>query len=261
MTVNIGFSGLTLYLLIFARFAGMITFNPLLARNNVPAMVRTGLSLFLTLLVAPMVAERFVLYDSSGIGFLLALLGEVAIGYIYGYVFQIFYYFMFFAGDLIDTDIGLSMAKTFDPATNIQSSFVSSLVTILFAMYVFASGSHLALIRIFTDSFVMLPPGSFSLSTGVLTFAINLFSQVFLLVLRLAAPFMVAEFVLQSAMGILMRFVPQISVFVINFQMRILLGMLMLLLFAPYIGQFIDDYVTVLFDNLVYVAELLSSGG
>ncbi len=260
MTIEFAFEGFITLLLVFTRFAGMIAINPLFSRNNVPGMVRLGLSAFLTLLVAPTVSMA-AMPAVQGFSFVFALIRELAVGFMYGYVFQIFYYFLFFAGDLIDTDIGLGMAKTMDPATQIQVSFAGSLITMIFSLYIFASGSHLALIRIFAESFEHIPPGAFTLTSNVASYAIQLFISVFLLVLRLAAPFMAAEFVLQAAMGILMRFIPQITVFVINFQLRIILGILMLFLFAPFIGQFIDQYISVLFDTLLDVTTVMSAAG
>lgn len=249
MSIQVAFSSVLVFLLVWARLAGMILFNPLFSRVNIPMMVRMGFILLLTILVAPSQPADTVA-GMGDLAFAFALLREVFLGLVYGYVFQMFYYLLFFAGDLMDTDFGIAMAKSFDPATSIQVSFSGSLLTILFGIYIFASGSHLALIRMYTDSFRLIPLGAASLSVNVATFIIRLFVSVFALVLRLVAPFMVAEFILQGSMGILMKFIPQITVFVINFQLRILLGMILLLAFAPFIGQFIDYFISVMFDNL-----------
>ncbi len=259
MTVDIAFANILMYLLVWVRLAGMIVFNPLLSRRNVPALARNGLVLFLTLLIAPMQGAEVAaaVYQMSGFGYALALVGEMFIGLCYGFVFQIFYYFLFFVGDLMDGDMGISMAKNFDPATNIQTSFSSSLLTISFTCMLFLSGSHLVLIRLFANSFGSIPLATFSLSQNIASFIMELFVAAFNLVLRLAAPIMVAELVLQGAMGILMRFVPQVTVFVVNFQLRILVGILLLALLAPYFGQFIDTYLEALFGSLINVGAAL----
>ncbi len=259
MTIDIAFANILMYLLVWVRLAGMILFNPLLARRNIPAMARNGLVLFLTLLIAPMQGAEVAaaVYQLSGLGYALALVGEMFIGLCYGFIFQIFYYLLFFVGDLMDGDMGISMAKTFDPATNIQTAFSSSLLTLMFTLFLFVSGSHLVLIRLFANSFNNITVGTFSLNRDIAGFILELFVTAFNLVLRLAAPIMVAEFALQGAMGILMKFVPQITVFVINFQLRILLGILMLLLFMPFFGQFIDTYIDALFGSLLNAGTAL----
>lgn len=262
MTVDISFAHILAYLLVWIRLAGMILFNPMLARVSIPTQVRMGLVFFLSLLIAPLQPEGTIeaVYSMHAYTYIFVMVLELAIGFVYGFIFQIFYYLLYFVGDAIDTDIGLSMAKTMDPSTNIQTGFSSSIVTLLFSLFLFASGSHLALFRIFASSFTAIPVATFTLSTNVIAFVLDLFGQVFLLALRLLAPFMVAEFVLQFSMGVLMKFIPQITVFVINFQLRIILGLLLLYAFTPYIGQFIDRYLDALFNNLVYATQLMAGG-
>ena len=256
MRIEILFEGLLVYLLVFVRISGMILLNPVFARNNIPQIARMGLVLCLTLLIAPMQPVGAIA-AMSDLEYAFSVLRELFVGALYGYIFILFYYFLYYAGEVMDTDIGLAMAKTFDPATQIQVSFSGQIVTIFFITYLFATGSHLALLRMYADSFQFIPLGASSLSLTITGFMLELFSSVFLLAIRLVAPLMVAEFILQASMGILMKFIPQITVFVINFQLRILLGLLMLYLLAPFIGQFIDNYITVLFDNLIGATQIM----
>jgi len=85
---------------------------------------------------------------------------------------------------------------------------------------------------------------------AVAEFLLTLFNSAFLLVLKLCMPFVAAEFLVEAAMGILMKLIPQIHVFVINMQCKILAGLLLMLLFAQPLGNFIDNYITVLMDNI-----------
>ena len=52
--------------------------------------------------------------------------------------------------------------------------------------------------------------------------------------MQFAFPMIAIELVSELAMGILMRIIPQINVFTVNFQVKIIMGLLMmLLLFSP----------------------------
>ncbi len=257
MQIEIAFEGLLVYLLVFTRLAGMFLLNPVFNRNNMPQMARMGLILCLALLIAPLHPLDAV-QDLSGLELSFSIFRELFVGAIYGYVFLLFYYFLYYAGEIMDSDIGLAMAKVMDAASQIQVSFSGQIVTIFFGTYLFATGSHLALIQMYADSFLYIPLGASTLSISISGFITELFISVFMLAIRLVTPLMVAEFVLQVSMGILMKFIPQITIFVINFQLRILLGILLLFLFAPFIGQFIDDYLTVLFDSLFMSTEVMS---
>lgn len=220
----IGFNEISMnsaaWLLVFARMGGLLGMNPLLARRNVPAPVRAGLTFLLTALIAPGITVTGLAAENS-LELAVGMVGELLVGFCCGYVFQIFYYMLFFAGDLMDTHFGMSMAKVFDPGTSIQMSVSGTFLNILFLLYIFSTDSHLLLIRIFADSFQVLPAGAFSFSQESARFFIDLFVSTFSLALRLVLPFMAAEFVLELSMGVLMKLIPQIHIFVINIQFKI----------------------------------------
>lgn len=251
----IGFNEISMnsaaWLLVFARMGGLLGMNPLLARRNVPAPVRAGLTFLLTALIAPGITVTGLAAENS-LELAVGMVGELLVGFCCGYVFQIFYYMLFFAGDLMDTHFGMSMAKVFDPGTSIQMSVSGTFLNILFLLYIFSTDSHLLLIRIFADSFQVLPAGAFSFSQESARFFIDLFVSTFSLALRLVLPFMAAEFVLELSMGVLMKLIPQIHIFVINIQFKMLLGLILLLAFAGPVASFVDNYMLLMLQNLQY---------
>ena len=222
--------------------------NPLFSRRNVPTMVRAGLTFLMTALIAPNVLVPTP--APGGLALAAGMLQELFVGFACGFVFQVYYYMIFFAGDLLDTGFGLSMAKVFDPGTNIQMSVSGNLLNILFMLYIFATDSHLLMVRIFATSFQILPAGGLTFSPDSAQFFIQLFVSAFSMILRLALPFMAAEIVLELSMGVLMKLIPQIHVFVINIQFKLLLGIFLLLAFAGPIASFTDNYMRVMFESL-----------
>lgn len=257
MTVSL--QGIYITALVFARISGMILLNPLLARRNIPVQMRMGLVLLLTLLIAaPMPLDSIAFNDTFSM--IMALLRETLFGFVLGYVFQIFYYFILFAGDLLDVEFGMSMAKVFDPSTNVQMSLTGNLLTVLFVLYFFAVDGMQQMIYLFAATFQAVPLGGAVAGAQLATFGMELFISVFALMFRLVLPFMAAEFALQVALGILMKLIPQIHIFVINFQLKQGLGIFMLFLFAPAIGGFVDRYVILLFENMQRAVGLLMGG-
>ena len=105
----------------------------------------------------------------------------------------------------MDTVFGLSMAKVFDPVSGTQVSVMGQLLQIVFVLYFFATGSHLVMIKIFAYSFDMIPPGAYTLLVEEISrFLLTLFNSAFLLMLKMSLPFIIAEFIVEAAMGILM---------------------------------------------------------
>lgn len=248
MTLSISFDSLFVYLLVFCRMGGMIFFNPLLNRRNIPPQIKMGFILGLTILLAPIVKA-----PPSDILLPWWMIKELLIGFTCGYVFQLFYYLLFTTGEIIDMGFGLSMAKVFDPSNNLQTSMTGNMLQFLFVMYFFTTNSHLVLIRLFAASYDLVGIGAAEFGGNLDAFVLTLFSNAFLLAMQLALPFLAATFVLELAMGILMKLIPQINVFVIHFPIKILFGVFLLFIFANPISNFLQNYIEILFQNLQQV--------
>lgn len=245
MTVQ--FDGIQIFLLVFVRMIAMLAFNPLMQRRNLPRRVVAGLALCLTFLLAPTLPP---MPDVSGLEAAFAILREVFIGFICGFVFQIFYFLLFFVGDFLDMQFGLSMAKVFDPGTNVQQSVTGNWLNILFVLYFFSTGSHIIMLRLFASSYQIVSVGGFDMTLNVAKLVIEIFIAAFSLAIHLLLPFAVAEFCVEVAMGVLMKLIPQIHVFVINMQIKILMAFALLILFAPTIASFMDNYIVIMLENM-----------
>ena len=151
--------------------------------------------------------------------------------------------------------LGLSMAKAFDPATNIQFSMTGKILTIMFVFFFFASDAHLLIIKIFAESFKIVPLGCEGLSLAVTEHILNLFISVFTLAFKLALPFVIAEFTIEAALGILMRVIPQIHVFVVSMQLRIIVGIILMIAFAPAIASFLNKYLALMMENTMAIIK------
>lgn len=238
------------YVFIFARMVGVVGFNPVFGRKGIPNAFKVGLVLMLTIALAPLLPMPGIAYGMPTFVVILELAKEMLIGVICGFVFQLFYYMLVFAGDLMDLQFGMSMAKVFDPGTNIQLSISSNILNIIFVLYLFATNSHHIIIRIFTTSYQIVPMLGANITASVSQNILALFCSAFALVLKLALPFVAAELVLEVCMGVLMKLIPQIHVFVINIQLKQLLGLTLLLLFASPISSFLDKYMLLMLENM-----------
>jgi len=245
------------YILVFCRVGGIWFLNPLLSRKNIPTQFRIALVLGITVLMTPALDSSAVPQLAANmLSMLFAMIKELLIGVAFGYVFQIFYYLLFTAGDLADLGFGLSMARAFDPGTSLQVSVSGNVLQLLFILYFFAVNGHLLLIKITASSFGIVGMGAVSIGPEVGTYVVSVFLDAFSLAMRLALPFIAASFVLEIAMGILMKLIPQINVFSIHFQIKILFGFILLFLFAVPITEFIDSYTYKMFISLQRLFEV-----
>lgn len=256
MTIQV--QTLLAYLLVFCRMCGMVVFNPLLMSKNVPSRIRVGLAVLLTAILAPGLLKTAPT-SMTDFGLVFAVGKEMLAGLVCGFIFQMFYYLLMFTGDVMDLTFGLAMAKIFDPGTNIQMSLSGKVLDIIFVLYFFATNSHLVMIRIFASSYDIIPIGQLAHFQQAGSFLLNLFVSTFSLAVRLTLPFLAADLLLEVAMGILMKLIPQINVFVVSMQLKVLLGLGLMFLFASPICNFITNYTDIMLKSMEQVLYILKA--
>ena len=234
---------LTLFSLILMRMSGFVLMNPILGRNNIPARVKAGLIFVLALTVySSSMEDAFEIVSTVEFAFLL--LKEFAAGYVVGYVMHLFFFIVSFAGYIIDYQMGLSMATVYDPQSNAQMPVTGSLLQTWLILLFFAVDGHHALMRILVTSAEIIPYGGIVITQGLALRMLEIFYECVSMGVRLSIPMIAAEFLVEMGVGILNKVVPQISIFVINIQMKLIVGLgLLVILFAP-TGEFIEKIMT-----------------
>lgn len=240
------------YILIFARVFGIFAFNPILSRNNVSSMVKVGTTVALTLIVGMTVEQIPIEFDSLPL-FAVAGLKEVFVGLVLGFITQLFLSTILMSGEIMDMQAGLGMAKIYDPANGVQMPLFGSIMTYMFIMYYFAANAHLSYIKIFAISYDFIPVGFEKINTDIGLIIVTYFATILTLALKLAMPILVAELLLEICVGILMKAVPQIQVMVVNMQLKLLFGLLILFMIATPLSEALERYMGIMTDNLVSV--------
>ncbi|HIT87310.1 MAG TPA: flagellar biosynthetic protein FliR [Candidatus Coprocola pullicola] len=230
------------FTLVLMRMSGMILFNPILGRRNVPAIVKAGIIMSLTIIVASFYDDA-VQQPNTIIEYSVVLLKEFAVGYITGFIITLFLYVIISAGEIIDMQLGLSMSKIYDSQSNASISMSATLYNIVYMLFFFALNGHIALIHIILTSSEVVPYGEVVLNQIAYERIWDIFVECTILSVQFAFPILVAEIVCEVGVGILMKTIPQINVFVINIQAKVLIGILILLMMFVPMGEFIKDLI------------------
>ena len=225
---------LTLFLFVTARVSGFILFNPILGRANVPAAFRSGMALVLSVFVMSMSEQQPP--DPSGVmEFAVLMLLEMAIGFLLGMAVNFFFYIPQLAGTVIDTQMGMTMNQMYDPGASANLSVSGRLLNTLMMLLFFAGGGHRTLLRIFLTSEEIVPFGQVSIGLPAYQLLLQLFVECTLLGVKMCMPILAAELIAQVGMGVLMKVIPQINVFSINIELKVIVGLtLLLVLMIPF---------------------------
>lgn len=224
---------LVLFALVVMRISGAIGFNPIFSRSNYPSQAKAALILCLSLLLYLGTGE-LVYQPASLLEFGVMLLKELMIGMALGFVVELAFLVVRFATGVIDNAMGLSMAQVYDPQTQTQVTVTTNVYNAFLILLFFATDGHVWLIRLFYQSAEIVPFGAVTIRLELYEEIIQIFIDSIAMGLQFAFPILAMELVTEAAIGILMRVIPQVNVFVINFQLKIIVGFMMLVyLFSP----------------------------
>ena len=229
---------LYLFELIFMRMSGFLLFNPLLGRSNLPAMVKTGMALVLSILVFG-TAGTGVPQPDTLVELAFRLLLELGIGLVLGFVMRVVFSVVQIGGEVIDTQMGMTMAQIYDASSQANMSVTASLLNILFFLNFFAENGHYTLMRILLGSAEILPFGTAVLGEAAASYVAEVFFSSMLLAVKMALPILAAELLGELGMGILMKAIPQINAFVINMELKVIIGLILLFLFLTPLSEFL----------------------
>ena len=250
---------LTLFLYINARVSGFVLFNPVLGRTNIPAAFRTGMVLVLSWFVMG-VTRQEVPAPTGTVELMIHLLLEIALGFLLGMAVNFFFYIPQLAGSMIDTQMGMTMNQMYDAGAQANMSVTGMILNLLMTLLFFAAGGHLTLLQIFLTSEEIVPLGAVSIGLPAYNYLLELFVQCTVLAVKLCMPIMAAELITQVGMGVLMKVIPQINIFAINIDLKVLVGLgLMFMLIVPF-SEFLIDAERMMLGSL-HELLLLSVGG
>ena len=136
------------FLLIMCRLSGIFSFNPIFNRSNFPIRLRAGTTIALAVLFAASMGR--IQYEPTGIFMLLFdMLKELGLGLILGFMVNLVLTVTISAGEIIDYQTGLSMARTMDPATGVSMPLFANVYYYIFILYFFLTNGHLSYIKLF----------------------------------------------------------------------------------------------------------------
>lgn len=233
-----GSGELTLFIYIFARMSGFVLFNPILGRRNIPGIVRGGIVMVLSVLVYSM-ADGTLVVPTGTIDLAVRILLELCLGYLLGLIMQFFFYIPLLAGEAADTQMGMTMAKTYDAGAQASMSMTATLLTVLMTMLFFVANGHHTLLRILVTSGSIIPFGAAAFGDAVVNAVLEVFIDCTLLAVKLCLPVVAAELIGQVGMGILMKMIPQINVFAINIELKVIIGLLLVFFLLGAFSEFL----------------------
>lgn len=229
------FSNSDIFLVIFIRMIGFITLMPVLGGRNIPVMARIGLCMILASVVYSSGNVTEIFYYDSIAGYILLLIKEFIVGFIIGFVVYFIFNIAYLAGFLTDQQIGFSMANIFDPITQTQVPITGNLYYFSLCMFLIVSNGHHFVINSIFYSYRALPIGSAVIigNGSLFQVLIKIMSSFFITGISIALPIIGTVLITDLVLGVLVKTMPQMNVFVVGMPAKIFIGLFAILLVIP----------------------------
>lgn len=248
--------------LLFIRVSGILISSPIFGRKNVPNMLKIGFCSLLTLLfiLGTREPEEYASYQNL-LEYILICLRELLFGVSMGFILTVMFNITFTAGTIMDYQIGFSMASIYDLQSNTQTPVSGNLFNIVLLVMFFAYDGHLKLIEVVYRTIEAVPVGTAMVPSEIMWVAADVMSSSFILAVMLAMPVLAAGIMIEIALGVIIKTVPQLNMFVVGIPLKLIVGLMMLILTLALFINFTKDIFTKTFDYIGVMFEYLEGTG
>lgn len=240
----------------FLRITGAMMAAPLFGSSYVPVRVRIAIALLTALVVAPVLPAPTPV-NALGLEAVLLAANEILIGICLGFLVQLVFEAIVFAGQTISMGMGLGFAMMIDPQRGNSVPILSQYFLLITLLLFMSMGGHLEFLQLVANSFLVWPAGLTAFGPQAIGIIIEWSAEIFSGAIRIALPAVIALLVVQIGVGVISRAAPTLNLFAVGFPIAILVGYLVLQQLMPLFVPAFEILIKPAFET----AEALLAGG
>ena len=146
------------FLLLLTRVSGIFVISPFFGSMNIPVYFRAAASFAFALVLFPVVDNfQGVAAPATILGYAGAVLSELFVGWLIGFVAYISFAAITMAGKVMDMQAGFAVVNVMDPTSGQQMPLIGSfLYNLAIIVFVVTNGHHMIISALF-ESFKLVP--------------------------------------------------------------------------------------------------------
>jgi flagellar biosynthetic protein FliR len=238
--------------LVFLRCTGFVVTAPIFGHRAVPRPVKAGLIAMLALVLAGGAAAA-----PGAVPVMIAAPIELLIGITMGFGLGLGFSAVETAARLLSLQMGLSLGAVFDPVSGEASTPFDPLFAVMAGILFLALNLHLAIINVLAESFAALPIGG-AWPTDLFGAVSRLIALALEFAARVAMPLALVLLLVELAVALISRAIPQVNVFFLGLPLKILVGIALVAVSLPTILAGMAGLFRFLIDG---VSAALVAGG
>ena len=246
------------FLLVFARTLAFLMTVPLFSYRTIPNMFKIGFSFFLSIVILTSLDSPEVSLEYS---YILLLLKEITVGLAIGLIAYIILSAVQTAGGFIDFQMGFAIANVVDPQTGAQSPIIGQFFYMIALLFLLSVNGHYLLIDGIMNSYQFISLEDLLSFDGKFSdFIIRSFNTMFVIAFQMSLPIVGCLFLVDVALGLIARTVPQVNVFVVGLPLKILVSFLVISLFLSLYIMLTKFIFETMFETMRDLMLLLGGG-
>lgn len=246
-----------LFALILLRMLAFMVSSAFFGSPTVNTPVKVLLSVVLSMILFPVVKVGNVDYLVISNEIIGLSIRELIVGLSLGFLTRIFFFVVTMTGDLVSMSVGLSASQLYNPMLGSHGNTIDQFYSTIGTLVFLAIDGHHMLISAIAQSYDLVPVSSLSLNVGPFAEMAAFGQTAMILAIKMCAPVLVTILVVNVAMGILGRAVPQINVLVTSMPVTIMLGMTVVFLCLPLLVMEMNGLVEITASKLFAVMKHL----
>lgn len=255
--INYSFSiyDLEFFLLILVRVTCFVYVAPFFSMRNTPSNVRIAMSFFTSVLLYQALTPAEAVAYSTLTGYTVIVLKEAVVGLLIGFAANICTSIVNFAGSIADMETGLSMVTLMDPTSRESTSITGVLYQYVLMFMMIATGMYRYLFGALADTFVLIPVnGAVLRADSLMNSMLEFLTDYIIIGFRIVLPIFCTILLLNAVLGVLAKVAPQMNMFAVGIQLKVLAGLSVLFLTAgmlPGIADFVFGEMKKMIDSFV----------
>ena len=246
------------FLLMLTRITGIFIVSPFFGSINIPKYIRVGAALFMSVTFFPAVNNMTVAkFPSMLIAYAAAVLVELFVGWLIGFVAYVTLAAINMAGKVMDMQVGFSIVNVMDPTSGQQSPLIGSFLYNLGIIILLVTNGHYMILSALVESFRAVPIMGMQGNLALTDLMINFTNGIFATGVKIAMPVTFAIMLTNVSLGILARTMPQLNIFVVGIPLQIIIGMFVLIIVIPFYILFLDVLFNEVYGNISVVLRAI----
>lgn len=229
------------FLLMLTRCSGIFIIAPFFGSLNIPMMLRVAAAVTFAVVLFPVVdGLGAVAAPPSVLAFAASVLAELFIGWLIGFVAYVCFSAIQMAGKVMDMQVGFAVVNVLDPTSGQQIPLIGSFLYNLGIIVFLVTNGHHAIIAALVESFRAVPLLGMQPSLSLPMILVDFTNGIFVTGMKIAMPVTFAILLVNVALGILARTMPQMNIFVVGIPLQLMVGVGVLSMLLPFYVMFLD---------------------